>query len=81
MGAASEHELISRELLNALNHAAELESELHEAFQTSGATSLVNTARMLTSCHYPIGWHEDCSGAEMKVLLCVPDDAPDAAVL
>jgi hypothetical protein len=48
MGAASEHELISRELLNALNHAAELESELHEAFQTSGATSLVNTARMLT---------------------------------
>src|SRR5579864_5821082 len=46
--AASEHELISRAAEFAFDHAAQAESELHEAFKTSGATSLVNTARMLT---------------------------------
>lgn len=48
MGAASEHELISRAAELALNHAAEVETEVHEGFQTSGSTSLVNAARMLT---------------------------------
>jgi hypothetical protein len=48
MGAASEHELISRAAQFALDHAAETQNRVHEALQSSGATSLVNTTRMLT---------------------------------
>lgn len=48
MAAASEHELISRAAEFALNYASDTEAKLDEEFQTSGATSLVNVARMLT---------------------------------
>src|SRR3954467_9687673 len=48
MAAASEHELISRAAEFALAHAAEVEKEVQEQLETSGATSLVNAARMLS---------------------------------
>lgn len=48
MAAASERELISRAAEFALNHASETEDKLQEELRTSGATSLVSAARMLT---------------------------------